>query len=96
MPKKRPLTLDEHRRLGVALNEAHANLQTLFVNTVQHSQRVGTQQKPWHKLLDQLDEVRSTMEDQFCREHPVEFDVHVYYPGETPTSVASLIPHEHD
>lgn len=83
MPRSRiqPLTVVEHRELGLRLYEMH---ETLTRRGSEVSNRYGVTKKVGRLLLKtvaELSRARCELDEQLLRDHPASFCPDVYYPG---------------
>lgn len=78
MKKRPPLSLDEHRQLGLELSEMRNRMVTLAVDL---SGRYRQTRSPRRALRAQaaLDDLRSELDNQLLRDHPDDFEPRVYY-----------------
>lgn len=84
MTTKRPLSLGEHRDIGVMLRFCQLEIQASYIDTAQHTLPVSHKtSRRWHRVIDEIDQLRSEMDGICCRQHPAEFSASIYYGGGT-------------
>ena len=72
-PDRVPMTVDQHRDAGAALQETRHRLQRLFYHGGLKASLSRGQGRKWLDMIDRIDQVRSSMDRHFASEHPVEF-----------------------
>ena len=76
-PERIPMTVDQHREVGAALHETSRRFQDLFYRGGLKASLSIEQARKWLDMVDRIDQVRSSMDRHFAREHPVEFGTRV-------------------
>jgi len=82
MPRKTPLTPDEHAELGATLAAIRDELLARSVRVANAYPKTAPQVTHLNKALAAVDSARAALDSALAREHPGAFDTHTYYPGE--------------
>lgn len=75
--KMTEVSVDTHRRRGQRLYEAKRAL----LDVPPYFAKGARASALTNRALRALDALRDELDEEFCREHPRDFDSRVYYPG---------------
>jgi hypothetical protein len=82
MPKNsEPMTVPEHLRVGAYLAEVHDTLVQLHVALSNRTRKTAPEVRKLSSIVDQVDLLRSRLDDVLAGEHPEAFQTEIYYPG---------------
>ena len=78
---RNPLTLDDHRAIGVDLHRMRNDLLHLSVRLANSYGKTRRSTTLARRAQAAIDKLRCELDSQLCRDHPDHFDAHTYYPG---------------
>lgn len=78
--RKNGFTAKQHERVGLELYQIDRRLNNLHCCISRAYSKSGKESRIAGNICDKLATLRCLLDDAFCREHPKDFDVVVYYP----------------